>query len=84
MKPLSAASLGSEGKSNQIFLAPVAHYDVFDEHRYFEPQYKLILFTFLDSIHIGVTICETYGTMKSFGSVAMRVNRFCAAQVVLI
>ncbi len=65
-----------QGKIKQIFhkrLLPT--YDVFDEHRYFEPGLQINSFT-LDNIHIGVTICEDLWNDEEFGeSVAMQLIR---------
>jgi len=55
-----------QGKIKQIFhkrLLPT--YDVFDEHRYFEPGLQVNSFT-LDNIHIGVTICEDLWNDEEF------------------
>jgi len=55
-----------QGKIQQIFhkrLLPT--YDVFDEHRYFEPGLQVNSFT-LDNIHIGVTICEDLWNDEEF------------------
>ncbi|WP_026732847.1 NAD+ synthase [Fischerella sp. PCC 9605] len=54
------------GKVQQIFhkrLLPT--YDVFDEHRYFEPGLQANYFT-LDDIHIGVTVCEDLWNDEEF------------------
>lgn len=55
-----------QGKIQQIFhkrLLPT--YDVFDEHRYFEPGQQINSFT-LNNIHIGVTICEDLWNDEEF------------------
>ncbi len=55
-----------QGKIRQIFhkrLLPT--YDVFDEHRYFEPGLQINSFT-LNNIHIGVTICEDLWNDEEF------------------
>jgi NAD+ synthetase len=55
-----------QGKIQQIFhkrLLPT--YDVFDEHRYFEPGLQVNSFT-LDNIHVGVTICEDLWNDEEF------------------
>ncbi len=54
------------GKVKQIFykrLLPT--YDVFDEHRYFEPGLQANYFT-LDNINIGVTVCEDLWNDEEF------------------
>jgi NAD+ synthase (glutamine-hydrolysing) len=54
------------GKIKQIFhkqLLPT--YDVFDEHRYFEPGLQANYFT-LDNLDIGVTICEDLWNDEQF------------------
>ena len=54
----NSMALLDEGSIQQIFhkrLLPT--YDVFDEHRYFEPGLQPNHFT-LDGVNIGVTICE--------------------------
>lgn len=54
------------GKVQQIFhkrLLPT--YDVFDEHRYFEPGLQANYFT-LDNLDIGVTICEDLWNDEEF------------------
>jgi NAD+ synthase/NAD+ synthase (glutamine-hydrolysing) len=54
------------GKVKQIFhkrLLPT--YDVFDEHRYFEPGLQANYFT-LDDINIGVTVCEDLWNDEEF------------------
>ncbi|MFB2769686.1 NAD+ synthase [Pelatocladus sp. BLCC-F211] len=54
------------GKIKQIFykrLLPT--YDVFDEHRYFEPGLQANYFT-LDNINIGVTVCEDLWNDEEF------------------
>ncbi len=54
------------GKVQQVFhkrLLPT--YDVFDEHRYFEPG-KQSTFFILDNVRIGVTICEDLWNDEEF------------------
>lgn len=66
-KPLfNSVALLKYGKIQQIFnkrLLPT--YDVFDEDRYFEPGAKSEYFT-LDSVKIGVTICEDLWNNEEF------------------
>jgi NAD+ synthase (glutamine-hydrolysing) len=66
-KPLfNSVALLDEGKIQQIFhkrLLPT--YDVFDEDRYFEPGYQSNSF-FLNSLKIGVTICEDLWNDEQF------------------
>jgi NAD+ synthase (glutamine-hydrolysing) len=66
-KPLfNSVALLDEGKIQQIFhkrLLPT--YDVFDEDRYFEPGYQSNYF-FLNSLKIGVTICEDLWNDEQF------------------
>lgn len=55
-----------QGRIKQVFhkrLLPT--YDVFDEHRYFEPGLQANSFT-LDNVHIGVTICEDLWNDEEF------------------
>ncbi|MBD2163802.1 NAD+ synthase [Calothrix membranacea FACHB-236] len=54
------------GQVKQVFhkrLLPT--YDVFDEHRYFEPGLQANYFT-LDDLHIGVTVCEDLWNDEEF------------------
>ena len=64
-----------EGKVKQIFhkrLLPT--YDVFDEHRYFEPGNKANYFT-LNNVKIGVTICEDlWNDEEFFGKRSYSIN----------
>ncbi|MBA2748313.1 MAG: NAD+ synthase, partial [Tatlockia sp.] len=66
-KPLfNSAALLHQGKVEQVFhkrLLP--NYDVFDEHRYFEPGLQINSFSF-SSIKIGVTICEDFWNDEDF------------------
>jgi NAD+ synthetase len=66
-KPLfNSSALLELGGVQQIFhkrLLP--NYDVFDEHRYFEPGLASNSFT-LDNIRIGVTICEDWWNDEEF------------------
>jgi NAD+ synthetase len=66
-KPLfNSSALLELGGVQQIFhkrLLP--NYDVFDEHRYFEPGAQRNSFT-LDNIRIGVTICEDWWNDEEF------------------
>jgi len=66
-KPLyNSVALLHQGKVKQIFhkrLLPT--YDVFDEHRYFEPGLQTNYFTF-ENIKIGVTICEDLWNDEDF------------------
>ncbi|NET03429.1 MAG: NAD+ synthase [Symploca sp. SIO2B6] len=66
-KPLfNSIALLEEGKVKQIFhkrLLPT--YDVFDEHRYFEPGLESNAFT-IDGVRIGVTICEDLWNDEEF------------------
>ncbi|MCC5640051.1 NAD+ synthase [Nostoc sp. CHAB 5844] len=62
----NSIALLEEGKIKQVFhkrLLPT--YDVFDEHRYFEPGLQANYFT-LDDIQIGVTICEDLWNDEEF------------------
>ncbi|MEM7556366.1 MAG: NAD+ synthase [Cyanobacteria bacterium P01_A01_bin.84] len=63
------------GRIKQLFhkrLLPT--YDVFDEHRYFEPSSQANYFT-LDKIKIGVTICEDLWNDEEFwGKRTYKVN----------
>ena len=62
----NSVALLHEGKVKQVFhkrLLPT--YDVFDEHRYFEPGLQANYFT-LDNIKIGVTICEDLWNDEEF------------------
>ena len=62
----NSIALLSDGKVKQIFhkrLLPT--YDVFDEHRYFEPGNKANYFT-LNNVKIGVTICEDLWNDEEF------------------
>lgn len=63
---LNSIALLEEGKVKQIFhkrLLPT--YDVFDEHRYFEPGLQANYFS-LDNLNIGVTICEDLWNDEEF------------------
>ncbi len=66
-KPLfNSAALLHQGKIEQIFhkrLLP--NYDVFDEHRYFEPGLHINSFSF-SALKIGVTICEDFWNDEDF------------------
>ncbi|WP_227501528.1 NAD+ synthase [Synechocystis sp. PCC 7509] len=66
-KPLfNSAALLHQGKVEQVFhkrLLP--NYDVFDEHRYFEPGLQTNCFSF-SSIKIGVSICEDFWNDEDF------------------
>ncbi len=66
-KPLfNSAALLHQGKIEQVFhkrLLP--NYDVFDEHRYFEPELQTNSFSF-SSLKIGVTICEDFWNDEDF------------------
>ncbi len=66
-KPLfNSAALLHQGKVEQVFhkrLLP--NYDVFDEHRYFEPGLQTNSFSF-SSIKIGVSICEDFWNDEDF------------------
>ncbi len=66
-KPLfNSAALLHQGKVEQVFhkrLLP--NYDVFDEHRYFEPGSQINSFSF-SSFKIGVTICEDFWNDEDF------------------
>jgi predicted amidohydrolase len=71
-KPLfNSTALLQGGRVQQVFhkqLLPT--YDVFDEHRYFAPGSGPSSFTIPLGdwgLRVGVTICETCGTTKSFG-----------------
>ncbi|MEO1561311.1 MAG: nitrilase-related carbon-nitrogen hydrolase, partial [Cyanobacteria bacterium J06632_19] len=62
----NSIALLHQGEVKQIFhkrLLPT--YDVFDEHRYFEPGLKANHFT-LDGVKIGVTICEDLWNDEEF------------------
>ncbi|MBG1271877.1 NAD+ synthase [Nostoc sp. WHI] len=62
----NSMALLENGQVKQIFhkrLLPT--YDVFDEHRYFEPGLQANYFI-LDNIHIGVTICEDLWNDEDF------------------
>ncbi|NER19912.1 MAG: NAD+ synthase [Symploca sp. SIO1C2] len=62
----NSIALLEQGKVQQVFhkrLLPT--YDVFDEHRYFEPGLQSNAFT-LDGIGIGVTICEDLWNDEEF------------------
>ncbi|MBD2449571.1 NAD+ synthase [Nostoc sp. FACHB-152] len=62
----NSMALLEEGKVKQMFhkrLLPT--YDVFDEHRYFEPGLQANYFT-LDGVDIGVTICEDLWNDEEF------------------
>ncbi len=71
----NSIALLSEGKVKQIFhkrLLPT--YDVFDEHRYFEPGLEANYFT-LNNVKIGVTICEDlWNDEEFFGKRSYSVN----------
>ena len=66
-KPLfNSIALIDNGQIQQIFhkrLLPT--YDVFDEHRYFQPGYESNYFS-LDGVKIGVTICEDLWNDEQF------------------
>ena len=66
-KPLfNSAALLHQGKVEQVFhkrLLP--NYDVFDEHRYFEPGLQINSFSF-SSLTIGVSICEDFWNDEDF------------------
>jgi NAD+ synthase (glutamine-hydrolysing) len=66
-KPLfNSAALLHQGKVEQVFhkrLLP--NYDVFDEHRYFEPGLQTNSFSF-SSLNIGVSICEDFWNDEDF------------------
>ncbi|MGB7380310.1 MAG: NAD+ synthase [Rivularia sp. (in: cyanobacteria)] len=75
-KPLyNSIALLVEGKVKQIFhkrLLPT--YDVFDEHRYFEPGLEANYFT-LNNVKIGVTICEDlWNDEEFFGKRSYSIN----------
>ena len=75
-KPLyNSIALLVEGKVKQIFhkrLLPT--YDVFDEHRYFEPGNKANYFTF-NNVKIGVTVCEDlWNDEEFFGKRSYSIN----------
>ncbi len=75
-KPLyNSIALLVEGKVKQIFhkrLLPT--YDVFDEHRYFEPGNKANYFT-LNNVKIGVTVCEDlWNDEEFFGKRSYSIN----------
>ncbi|KOP24680.1 NAD synthetase [Hapalosiphon sp. MRB220] len=54
------------GKVKQIFYKRLLpSYDVFDEHRYFEPGLQANYFT-LDNVNIGVTVCEDLWNDEEF------------------
>ncbi|ARV62270.1 NAD+ synthase [Nostocales cyanobacterium HT-58-2] len=62
----NSIALLERGRVQQVFhkrLLPT--YDVFDEHRYFEPGLEANYFT-LDDVHIGVTICEDLWNDEEF------------------
>ncbi|WP_017319326.1 NAD+ synthase [Mastigocladopsis repens] len=62
----NSIALLEKGRVQQVFhkrLLPT--YDVFDEHRYFEPGLGANYFT-LDGVHIGVTICEDLWNDEEF------------------
>jgi len=62
----NSAALLHQGKVEQVFhkrLLP--NYDVFDEHRYFEPGLQINSFSF-SSLKIGVTICEDFWNDEDF------------------
>ncbi|KAB8330287.1 NAD+ synthase [Scytonema tolypothrichoides VB-61278] len=62
----NSIALLEKGRVKQVFhkrLLPT--YDVFDEHRYFEPGSEANYFT-LDNVHIGVTICEDLWNDEDF------------------
>ena len=71
----NSIALLAEGKVKQIFykrLLPT--YDVFDEHRYFEPGHKANYFT-LNNVKIGVTICEDlWNDEEFFGKRSYSIN----------
>ena len=66
-KPLfNSSALLELGKVQQIFYKRLLpNYDVFDEHRYFEPGIESNSFS-LDNIRIGVTICEDWWNDEEF------------------
>jgi NAD+ synthetase len=75
-KPLyNSIALLHEGKIKQVFhkrLLPT--YDVFDEHRYFEPGLQANYFI-LDDVKIGVTICEDlWNDEEFFGKRSYAIN----------
>lgn len=62
----NSIALLEKGRVKQVFhkrLLPT--YDVFDEHRYFEPGLEANYFT-LDDVQIGVTICEDLWNDEEF------------------
>jgi NAD+ synthase (glutamine-hydrolysing) len=62
----NSIALLERGRVKQVFhkrLLPT--YDVFDEHRYFEPGLEANYFT-LDDVQIGVTICEDLWNDEEF------------------
>ncbi|MBV6624558.1 MAG: NAD+ synthase [Rivularia sp. (in: Bacteria)] len=71
----NSIALLHQGEVKQIFhkrLLPT--YDVFDEHRYFEPGLKANHFT-LDGVKIGVTICEDlWNDEEFFGKRSYSIN----------
>ena len=71
----NSVALLHEGKVKQVFhkrLLPT--YDVFDEHRYFEPGLQTNYFTF-SSVKIGVTICEDlWNDEEFFGKRSYSIN----------
>ncbi|MEL6456898.1 MAG: NAD+ synthase [Cyanobacteria bacterium J06621_15] len=84
----NSVALLHEGKIKQVFykrLLPT--YDVFDEHRYFEPGLQANYFT-LDNIKIGVTICEDlWNDEEFFGKRSYSINpiaELCKLDVNLI
>ena len=84
----NSVALLHEGKVKQVFhkrLLPT--YDVFDEHRYFEPGLQTNYFIF-DSLKIGVTICEDlWNDEEFFGKRSYSINpiaELCKLDVNLI
>jgi len=84
----NSVALLHEGKVKQVFhkrLLPT--YDVFDEHRYFEPGLQTNYFIF-DSVKIGVTICEDlWNDEEFFGKRSYSINpiaELCKLDVNLI
>ncbi|MEM7713467.1 MAG: NAD+ synthase [Cyanobacteria bacterium P01_A01_bin.68] len=71
----NSVALLHEGKVKQVFhkrLLPT--YDVFDEHRYFEPGLQTNYFIF-DNVKIGVTICEDlWNDEEFFGKRSYSIN----------
>ncbi|MBE9212560.1 NAD+ synthase [Plectonema cf. radiosum LEGE 06105] len=88
-KPLyNSVALLQKGKIKQIFhkkLLPT--YDVFDEHRYFEPGLQPNYFV-LEQVKIGVTICEDlWNDEEFFGKRSYSINpiiELCQLDVNLI